>query len=253
LVKIIFKHPMKQWGYLLQFKNLSVEGVLTMAAEDQEKMEKNLIKLLQYQKENNISSQDLMTMMSLISLMSMIDVINKDKQTGAAAFDANSWQTMLGTLLGLLSGGMGSSGAGDAGKQPPFNPAMLFNLLSALGGGQPKAEGQSKGSQPDLSGLMWLLAPLLGGQFGAFNKGPTQSGANTPPQPVQREINLDKKNDKSMENNFKENNPVENKPEDSKPKQPPAPAEISRNAREEEKKEKLPKPGEVLEWKFGVS
>ncbi|SFG99361.1 hypothetical protein SAMN05660649_03440 [Desulfotomaculum arcticum] len=211
-----------------------------MAVEDQEKMEKTLIKLLEYQKEHNINSQDLMTMMSLISLMSMIDVLNRDKPAGAANPDANNLQAMLGPLLGLLASGMGSAGGGEAGKQPPFNPAMLFNLLSAFGGGQPKG-GQPKGGQPDLSGLMWLLAPLFGGQGGAFKQGPAQSDTtapNGPSQPVQREINLD----------LKEKKTKENKPQESNP-----PTEIIKSIREDERKEKLPKPGEVLEWKFGVS
>ena len=211
-----------------------------MAAEEREKMEKTLIKLLECQKEHNINSQDLMTMMSLISLMSMIDVLNRDKPTGAATPDANNLQAMLGPLLGLMAAGMGSGGGGEAGKQPPFNPAMLFNLLSAIGGGQAKGGGQPKSGQPDLSGLMWLLAPLLGGQFGAFKQGPAGdiSSPVSPPQPVQREINLDLKESKLKENKTKENKPS---------------AEIIKSSGEDEKKEKLPKPGEVLEWKFGVS
>jgi len=208
-------------------------------AEEKEKMEKILMKLLEYQKEHHINSQDLMTMMSLISLMSMIDVLNRDKPTGAATPGANNLQAMLGPLLGLMTG-MGSGGGGEAGKQPPFNPAMLFNLLNAFAGGQAKG-GQPKSGQPDLSGLMWLLAPLLGGQLGAFKQSPAQGDTSapiSPPQPVQREINLDLKEGKLKENKTKENNP---------------PIEIIKSVRENEKKEELPKPGEVLEWKFGVS
>lgn len=214
-------------------------------AEEKERMEKTLIKLLEYQKEQHINSQDLMTMMSLISLMSMIDVLNRDKPTGAAAPDALNLQAMLGPLLGLMATGMGSGGGGETGKQPPFNPAMLFNLLSAFGGGQAKG-GQPKSGQPDLSGLMWLLAPLLGGQFGAFKQSPAQGDTSTPvspPQPVQREINLD----------LKEGRLKENDPKDSNLKESNSPTEIIISVREDEKKEKLPKPGEVLEWKFGVS
>ncbi|WP_027364295.1 hypothetical protein [Desulfotruncus alcoholivorax] len=211
-----------------------------MAVEEQEKMEKTLIKLLDYQKEHNVNIQDLMTMMSLISLMTMIDVLNRDKPAGAATFDSNSLQAMLGPLLGLMVGGMGSGG-GDAGKQPPFNPAMLFNLLSALGGGQSKGS-QPKGGSPDLSGLMWLLAPLLGVQGGVFKPSPVQSDAastsGSPPQPVQREINLDLKENKIKESKFKDNKPS---------------TEIIKSVGDGEIREKLPKPGEVLEWKFGAS
>lgn len=192
-----------------------------MAAENREKMEKTLVNLLEYQKQYNIKSQDLMIMMSLINLMSMIDLLNRDQPAAGAAFpNLNNLQAILGPLLALMmTSGRGSSGGGEDGKQAPFNPAMIFNLLSAMGGGQ-AGGGQSKEGQPKKTA-----------------------------QPVQREINLDLKERQGQERKPEVSVSKEGATKDSRPKEN-NPAEAGLPT---EKKEQLPKPGEVLEWKFGVS
>jgi hypothetical protein len=196
-----------------------------LPGDDEGKIEQALFRLLDYQAEHKVDLDGMLIMLSLLNLMGMINVLGRGG-TEQADSGATNIQALLTPLLGLMAAGMMSRG-----QQAPINPAMLLSLLGALGG------SRGKGGQPDFSGLIGLLGPLfgLGGQGGPAGqprRGPGDPAGNDSSsggtRPVHREINLDQKNKTA----------------------PAGQSPPERDSRE--KKETLPKPGEVLEWKFGT-
>ncbi len=196
---------------------------------DEDKMEKILVKILDYQSEHKVDDDSILIMLSLIDLMVMVDVLKREGENSAAGAGSNSGfgniEALLGPLMALMASGMGKGGTTGDG-QNTFNPTALLSLLgSGLGGGH-------KGSAPDLTALLSLLGPLLGmagvGQQAYGHTEHRQEPGNKP-QPVQREINLD--------NKYKTSAPG---------------TVITGEGAGGQKNERPPTPGEVLKWKFGT-
>lgn len=198
--------------------------------DNDNKIEQALFRILDYRSEHNVDDDSILIMLSLLNLMGMVNVLNVQKGDGAAGAGTGSglgnMETLLGPLMALMASGMGK-GPTAGGEQGAFNPAALLSLLgNGLGG------GRSKGGAPDLSALLGLLGPLLGlaGNGPAPDRaGGAAGGPVDKPRPVQREINLDEKN-----------------------KAPVAGAGGGGQGNHGEKKERPPKPGEVLKWNFGT-
>jgi hypothetical protein len=197
---------------------------------DEDKMEKILSKILDYQSERKVDDDSILIMLSLIDLMGMVDVLKRMEVNSAAGAELNSGlgniEALLGPLMALMASGMVKGGAAGDG-QNTFNPATLLSLLtSGLGG------GQGKGSAPDITALFSLLGPLLGmAGAGQQAHGHTEHGQEpeNKSQPVQREINLDNKYKTSASG-----------------------VGITGEGADEKKNERPPKAGEVLKWNFGT-
>jgi len=196
---------------------------------DNDKMENVLFKILDYQSEHKLDDDSMLIMLSLLNLMGMVDVLNREggNNTSGTSSSAGlgSMGSMLGPLMALMASGMGKGGAAGEG-QSSFNPALL---LSLLGGGLGGVQGKS--GSPDLTALSSLLGPLLGmgGVGQPTNQSADGNGQTEKMQPMQREINLDKKYKNSTTGATSTGN-----------------AATPRN-------ERPPKPGEVLKWEFGTS
>ncbi|KAF1085847.1 hypothetical protein SPSYN_00576 [Sporotomaculum syntrophicum] len=197
---------------------------------DEDKMEKILGKILDYQSEHKVDDDNILIMLSLIDLMGIIDVLKREGENSAAGAGLNSGpgniETLLGPVMALMASGMGKGGATGDG-QNTFNPAALLSLL-----GSGLVGGQIKGSAPDLTALFSLLGPLLGmAGVGKQAHGHTEHGQErgNKPQPVQREINLDNKYKNSASGTV-----------------------ITGEGAGGQKNEQPPKSGEVLKWKFGT-
>ncbi|WP_347489653.1 hypothetical protein [Desulfoscipio sp. XC116] len=194
---------------------------------DNDKIEHTLVKILEYRSEHKVDDDSILIMLSLLNLMGMVNVLNRDEDSGSAASAGpggvpGNMEALLGPLIALMAAGMGKGG-GAGGGQGSFNPAALLSLLGGV---------QGKGGIPDLSALFSLLGPLMGMGGAGQPPGRTGGGNNesaAKSQPVQREINLDKKYKTSGTG-------TENGGE--------------RTPRKEKKRP--PKPGEVLKWKFGT-
>lgn len=176
---------------------------------EREGIEQTLFRLLDYRAEHNVDNDSLLIMLSLLNLMGLVNALNRDG-TGASSAGGGNLQSLL-PLLAIAAAGLGGGTAGGPGGQ--FNPAALLGLLSGvLGGGQ-----------KELTGILNLLGPLMGPGAPAQAAPEGQPGEkNGPaPVPVQREINLDRKNQTEIKS-------VKN------PQQ-----------------ERLSGESRVLEWKFG--
>ncbi|AGK99727.1 hypothetical protein [Desulfoscipio gibsoniae] len=199
--------------------------------DENHKIEEILAKILDYQSKHKVDDDSILIMLSLLNLMGMVNVLNRREESCAAPTGTGTGlgniEALLGPLMALMASGMGKGGSGSG--QGSFNPAALLSLLSGGLGG-----GQSKGAAPDLSALFGLLGPLLGmgaGQPSGSSPDQVKGAGNgsTKSQPVQREINLDEKY-----------------------KTPTTGAASAGIDAAGEKKERPPKPGEVLKWKFGT-
>ncbi len=195
---------------------------------DDNKIEKILFKILDYQSEHKVDDDSILIMISLLNLMGMVNVLNREGENsaiGAGTTGLENMKALLGPLMALMASGMGKGGTVGEG-QSPFNPAALLSILSGVLGGN-----QGKGGGPDLSALFSLLGPLLGmgGVAQPFNQSGADNGQAEKGQPVQREINLDKKYKTFVEGTVS-----------------------TGEGTTEQKKERPPKPGEVLKWKFGT-
>jgi len=191
---------------------------------ERERIEQTLFRLLDYRAEQDVDNDSLLIMLSLLNLMGLVNALNRGG-TGASSAGNSNLQSLL-PLLAIAAAGMGGGSGGNPGGQ--INPAALLGLLGGMQGG---------GGQNDLAGILSLLGPLMGmGTQGQAAPGrPPGEGENSrpAPKPVQREINLDRKN----------------KPADLKsPK-------LKKNDDEVKNKndwqEPIPSDGGVLEWKFG--
>lgn len=190
---------------------------------ERERIEQTLFRLLDYRAEHDVDNDSLLIMLSLLNLMGLVNALNRGG-TGASSAGSSNLQSLL-PLLAIAAAGMGGGPGGKPGGQ--LNPAALLGLLGGMQGG----------GQNDLAGILSLLGPLMGmGTQGQAAPGrPPGESKNTgpSPKPVQREINLDRKNKpadiksskgKMNEDEVKEKNDVQ---------------------------ERFPGKGGVLEWKFG--
>ncbi len=195
---------------------------------DENKIEKTLFKILDYQSEHNVDDDSILIMVSLLNLMGMVNLLNREGENSATGAGLTpglgNIEALLGPLMALMAG-MGKGGTAGEG-QSSFNPVALLSLLNGVMGG-----GQGKGDAPDFSALFSLLGPLLGmgGAAQPLNQSDAGNWQAEKRQPVQREINLDKKYKTSVEGTVS-----------------------SGEGTSGQKKERPPKPGEVLKWKFGT-
>ncbi len=195
---------------------------------DEDNLEKILFKILDYQSNHKVNDDSILIMLSLLNLMGMVDALNSDRDNGAT--DAGSttglgnMEALLVPLMALMASGMGKGGAAGGEGQSPFNPAALLSILSGV-----LAGNQGKGGAPDLSALLKLLGPLLGMGGVAQNQSGAGDGQAEKRQPVEREINLDEKYKASAKKTVG-----------------------TEEGAAGQKKERLPKPGEVLKWEFGT-
>lgn len=221
--------------------------------DDAGKVEQILFRLMDYHAEQNVDHDGILIMLSLINLMGLINVLNSDGEVSnlgeaGTGNGAGSMEALLGSLVSLFTGGGKGGGKGGGQQAAPFNPAILLNLL---GGGQGKgggadlsplfgllgslmgsSGGQGKSSAPDWSGLLALVSQIMGAGMNLQKNPNVNDKSSNKPQPVQREINLDKKN-KSAPGEEKNNQEKKINKNDAK-----------------EKTGRIPKPGEVLKWNF---
>lgn len=152
---------------------------------EHEGIEETLFRLLDYQAERGVDNDSLLIMLSLLNLMGLVNALNRN-EAGTPSAGGINLQSLL-PLLAIAAAGMGGGPGGQ------FNPAALLGLLGGMQGG----------GQKDLAGMLSLLGPLMGtgaqGQAAAPGGRPDKK-IESAPQPVQREINLDRKNKPDLKN-----------------------------------------------------
>jgi len=119
-------------------------------------LEQVLYKLLDFQSGQETESADTMLMLSLLNLLGIVSLMNKQLNAVAVPqLGANN--PLMGMLANMLAGQQqqpGERGAENASGGPPFNPAMLMNLLNP-----------QEGRMPDSPMLLKMLGSMMSGSF----------------------------------------------------------------------------------------